>query len=87
LSDSFPVQNGLKQDTLSQLLFNFALEYAIGKVLKNQVGLKLNRTHELLAFADGVNLLVDNRNYKGEKTETLIYASKEVTLEINVREN
>jgi hypothetical protein len=29
LSDSFPIQNGLKQgDALSPLLFNFALEYA-----------------------------------------------------------
>jgi hypothetical protein len=29
----FPVKNGLKQgDTLSQLLFNFTLEYAIRKV-------------------------------------------------------
>jgi hypothetical protein len=26
LSDSFPIQNGLKQDALSPLLFNFALE-------------------------------------------------------------
>jgi hypothetical protein len=33
LSDSFPIQNGLKQeDALSPLLFNFALEYAIRKV-------------------------------------------------------
>jgi hypothetical protein len=30
LSDSFPIQNGLKEgDGLSLLLFNFALEYAI----------------------------------------------------------
>jgi hypothetical protein len=42
------------------MLFNSALEYAIRKVQENQVGLKLNGTHRLLACADYVNLLGDN---------------------------
>jgi hypothetical protein len=42
------------------LLFNFVLQYAIRKVQEAQVGLKLNGTHQLLAYADDVNLLGDN---------------------------
>jgi hypothetical protein len=48
------------------------------------VGLKLNGTHQLLAYADDVNLLGDNKDTINKNTETLIDASKEVGLEINV---
>jgi hypothetical protein len=85
LSDSFPIQNGLKQgDALSPLLFNFALEFVIRKVQKNQVGLKLNGTHQLLAYADDVNLLGDNIDTIKKNTKIIIDVSKEVGLEINV---
>ena len=46
LSAMFPVRNGLKQDALSSLFFNFALKYAIRRVQLNQEGFKLNGTHK-----------------------------------------
>jgi hypothetical protein len=48
------------------------------------VGLKLNGTHQLLAYTGDVNLLGDNIDTIKKNTETLIDASKEVCQEINV---
>jgi hypothetical protein len=84
-SGSFPIENGLKQgDALLPLLFNFSLEYAIRKVQETQAGLKLNGTHQLLAYAHDVNLLGDNIDTINKDTQTLIDASKEDGLEVNV---
>jgi hypothetical protein len=44
----------------------------------------LNGTHQLLAYTDYVNLLGDNIDTIKKNTETLIDASKEVGLEINI---
>jgi hypothetical protein len=86
LSDTFPIQNDLKQgDLLLPLLFNFALEYAIRKVQENQVGLKLNGTHQLTVYADDVNVLGDNRDTKNKNRETLNDASKEVCIEVKTQ--
>jgi hypothetical protein len=84
LSGSFPIQIGLKQrDALSPPFFNFALEYGIRKVQDNQVVLKLNGTHQLLAYADNVNLLGDNIDTVKKNRDALIDASKRVGLVVN----
>jgi hypothetical protein len=44
----------------------------------------LNVTHQLLAYADNVNLLGD-KIHTINKTETLIHANNEVSIEINVK--
>jgi hypothetical protein len=84
LSGTFPIQNVLKQlDALSPLLFNFTLEYAIRKVQESEVNLGLKGTHQLLVYADDINLLVSSINTVKEDTETLLEVSRGVGLEIN----
>jgi hypothetical protein len=84
LSDKFPIQKGLKQgDAPLPLLFNFALDYAIRKVLENQVGLELNGTYQILVYADDVDLLGDSINVIKENSESFWEANRDVGLEIN----
>jgi sorting nexin-29 len=65
------------------LLFNFALEYAIKRVQVNQDGLKLKGTHQLLAYADDVNILGGSVHTVRKNAETLVVATKEIGLEVN----
>jgi hypothetical protein len=54
---------------------NFALAYAIRKAQGKQVGLELNGTHQLLVYADDMNLLGDNMGTIMKNTQALIYTS------------
>jgi len=84
MSDRFSIRNGLKKgDALSPLLFNFALEWAIRRVQVNQDGLKLNGTHQLLAYADDVNILTGSIRAVKENAEALVVAAKEIGIEVN----
>ena len=44
-----------KSGSCLSLLFNFALEYAIRKVQETKLGLDMNDTHQVLAYADDAN--------------------------------
>jgi hypothetical protein len=59
------------------------LEYAIKRVQVNQDGLKLNGMHQLLAYADDVNILRGSMHTVKENAEALVVATKETGLEVN----
>ena len=65
------------------MLFNFALDHAIRRVQVNQDGLKLNGTHQLLAYADDVNILGGSIYMVKGNSEALVVATKEIGLEVN----
>jgi hypothetical protein len=80
----FPIRNGLKQgDALSPLLFSFVLEYAIRRVHINQDGLQLHGTHQLLVYAEDINILGESVHTTKENALSLIVARQEIGLEVN----
>ena len=84
LSDMSPITNVLKQgDVLTPLHFNFALEQSIRIVQVNQDGLKLNGTHQLLVYADDVNILGESIDTIMKNIKALLVGSKEIGLEVN----
>jgi hypothetical protein len=75
-------KSGLRQgDALLLLLFNVSLEYVMNRVQDSQEGLKLNGTHQLLAYADDVRIVVENTDTIQKNTKALLDASKEVGLD------
>ena len=84
LSDRIPIRKGMKQGgALTPLLFNSALEWAIRRVQVNQDGLKLNGKHQLLVYADDVNILGGSIRAVKENAEALVVAAKKIGLEVN----
>jgi hypothetical protein len=65
------------------LFFFFAVEYAFRRVRVNQDELKLNGIHQLVVYADDVNILCDSIHTIKIDTGTLIVTSKGNGLEVN----
>jgi len=65
------------------MLFNFASEYTNIRVQVNQDGLKLNGTHQLLAYADDVNILGGSIHTLKKNAEALVAATREIRLEVS----
>ena len=76
VSDMFPIRNGLKQMLYRHCFSTLRLEYAIRRVQVNQDGLKFNGTHQLLAYADDVNILGGSVHNINKNAEASVAAPK-----------
>ena len=84
LFSSFSIDNGLKQGVaLSPFLFNFAQVYAIRKVRETNLGLDMDGTHQVLAYADDVNLIGDDIRTIERNADVLLKACKDIGLVVN----
>lgn len=83
-SDTFRINTGLRQgDALSPLLFNLVIEEALREVSSLQGGAKINGKTNVLAFADDVALIAENKKDIKELAEKLITETQKVGLKIN----
>ena len=55
----------------------------VKRVQVNQDGLKLNGTHQVLAYADDVNILGGSVHTVKKNAEALVAATKEIGIEVN----
>jgi len=66
----------LAEDTIRGLVMGYVC-------VARDDGLKLNGTHQLLAYADDINILGGSINTVKENAEALIAASREIGLEVS----
>jgi hypothetical protein len=64
--------------------FNSGLEYSIRKFQENVVGLELIGIHQLFFYADDYDLLGGRVNTIKENSETLLKATMDSSVEINI---
>jgi hypothetical protein len=78
---------GIMGETLQYLsvmiLLTLSIAYSKAKVQVNQDGMKLNGAHQILAYADNVNILGGSVHTVRENAEALVVATKEIGLEVN----
>jgi len=65
------------------ILWSVVLEYTIRRVQVNQKCVKLNGTHQVMVYADDVNILGGSVQTVKKNTEASIFTSKEVDLKVN----
>ena len=65
---------------------NVSDRFPIRRVQVNQDGLKLNGTHQLLAYADDVNILGGSIHTLKENAEAFVAATREIGLKVSADE-
>lgn len=86
MSRQFTTHCGLRQgDSLSCLLFNLALERAVRDSQINTRGTIINRSIQILAYADDIDLIARSKRDLVQAFTALKEASKKVGLEINLK--
>lgn len=84
ISEEFEVGTGVRQgDGLSPLLFNIALEDALQRVRGTNIGVEVGSKVNILAFADDVVILAEDKEDMEELTRIFIRETELMGLRVN----